>query len=309
MKRDDGGGYVAGFSSIAINVLLFVLKFWAGALSGSVAIMADAWHSLSDSLTSIAVIVGLKISSRPPDREHQYGHGRAELIASMIVGVVLLVVAFNFILEGAGRLLRYESATYGTIALVAIVVSVIVKEVQAQYCFRVGKRMNLESVTADAWHHRTDALSSVVVLVGIFVSGYFWWIDGVLAIVIALLIIYATYGIFRRSTSSLLGRRIDPGLKRRIMEVASGAYPKKLHAHHFHIHDYGRHRELSFHIRLPRDMELAECHRVANSIERRVKDRLGIDTTVRVDPGQRTSLRKRGSRNRKGAAGNDKSRG
>ena len=112
--------YRAGWISILVNVLLFALKYWAGIVSGSVAIMADAWHTLSDSITSVIVIIGVWFSGRPPDKEHPFGHGRAELLAAIIIGVVLAVIAFEFGLESIRRITDREPAEYGTLAIIAI---------------------------------------------------------------------------------------------------------------------------------------------------------------------------------------------
>ena len=109
-----------GWVSIVGNILLFILKFWAGIVSGSIAIIADAWHTLSDSLTSVVVLVGVKLSLRPADREHPFGHGRAELIAALVIGVLLSVVAFNFVVEGVQRLRERQEVNYGTFAIIAL---------------------------------------------------------------------------------------------------------------------------------------------------------------------------------------------
>lgn len=284
MKRDFKQGYIAGWSSIVVNIFLFGLKFWAGVATGSIAIVADAWHSLSDSLTSVIVIIGLRVSSKPADREHQYGHGRAELIASLIIGTLLAVIAFNFVVEGISRLVNLESVTYGAIAIAATLISILVKESQAQYSFWVGRKLDSKSIIADGWHHRTDAISSIVIMAGIFVSPYIWWIDSALAMMVAILIFYVAYSILKGSASSLLGERIEPALARRIKRISSEVYPKELQMHHLHIHDYGDHAELSLHIRLPHEMELQECHKIAKSIEKAIKDKLDIEVTIHVDP-------------------------
>ena len=159
------------------------VKYWAGVVTGSVAIVADAWHSLSDALTSVVVILGVKVSLLPADEEHPFGHGRAEQIGSAIIGTLLAVVAFNFILEATGRLRVREEVVYGSLAIVVTASSILVKEALAQFAFWTGKKLDSKSLLADGWHHRSDALSSIIVLAGIFLGRQLWWMDGALGII------------------------------------------------------------------------------------------------------------------------------
>jgi cation diffusion facilitator family transporter len=170
---------------------LFGFKYWAGISSGSVAIIADAWHTLSDSITSIIVVISVWIASRPADEEHPFGHGRAEILATTIIGVILAVIAVEFFIESVQRLVRREAANYGTLAIVITAISVLAKEGLARYSIIVGKKTGSRSLKADAWHHRSDAISSVVILVGIFLNKYIWWIDGAMGILVTLLILHA----------------------------------------------------------------------------------------------------------------------
>jgi len=276
--------YLEGWVSIILNLLLFALKYWAGIVSGSVAIIADAWHTLSDSISSIIVILGARTSKIPPDKEHPFGHGRAELIASLMIGVFLSVIAFNFLIESIGRLKNHESATFGTMAIVAIVASIVLKEFLAQFAFWTGRISNNKSLKADGWHHRSDAISSVVVLVGIFVSDYFWWIDGTLGIAVAGLLFYASYEIFRDSYSPLLGETPDNELIDKLKEVGKQEAEMEIHMHHFHLHNYGEHNELTFHIRLPDSMTIKEAHSISCRLEKRIKDEFDMNSTIHFDP-------------------------
>ncbi|MBN2078632.1 MAG: cation transporter, partial [Spirochaetes bacterium] len=213
-------GYIEGWLSIILNTLLFALKYWAGLASGSVAIIADAWHTLSDSLTSIVVLVGIRISADPADDRHPYGHGRAELIGSIIIGVLLAVVAFNFVADSVEKLIDRESARYGTLAIAATAASVVLKEILAQVALRMGKKTNAQSLIADGWHHRSDAISSLVILAGIFAGRYLWWIDAAMGIAVSLVILYAAWGILKRAASSLIGEEADPDLAGTINAIA-----------------------------------------------------------------------------------------
>ena len=142
-------GYLEGFISTILNILLFGLKYWVGIQTFSVAIVADAWHTLSDSLTSVIVIIGFKVSSKPADKEHPFGHGRAELISSVIIGTLLIIVGFNFLVESIHRFINYQSANYQNLAVIMFIISTIIKEGLAQFSIRAGKKINSYSLIAD----------------------------------------------------------------------------------------------------------------------------------------------------------------
>lgn len=277
-------GNIEGWLSILANVILFVLKYWAGIVTGSVAVIADAWHTLSDSLSSVIVLVGLKASRKPVDREHPFGHGRAELIASLFIGVMLAVIAFNFVLESIEWLRIRESAEYGTIGLVVMLVSIAIKEGLAQYAFWAGRKTESNSLKADGWHHRTDALSSALILVGIFLSGLFWWIDGVLGILVALMIAWAAYGIIRDAVKPLLGEEPDQKLINSLQHLTTTTLGFDAELHHVHIHRYGEHVELTFHIALRGDLSLRQAHDDIEMLEQAIESELEMTATIHADP-------------------------
>lgn len=274
----------AGWVSIAVNAALFALKYWAGIVTGSIALIADAWHTLSDSLSSIVLLLGLKVAKKPADKDHPFGHGRAELIAALIIGGILAVIGINFLIESIRRLQDHTLVQYGLIAKVVTIVSILAKEALAQYAFRLGRRTNTKSLIADGWHHRSDALSSVIILTGIFLGGDWWWIDGVLGIIVSLLIFYATYEIFSGSVHKLLGEKPDEKTFRKIKEITYRVSKRELFLHHMHIHTYGDHKEVTFHIRLPKEMTLEEAHDIATKIEHTVREELAIQATIHMEP-------------------------
>lgn len=276
--------FIEGWLSIAVNVLLFALKYWAGVVTGSVAIVADAWHTLSDSLSSIFVLVGAKVSNRPPDQKHPFGHGRAELIASILIAALLGFVSYEFISESIAKLINREEVVFGTIAIVVTIVSVVFKELLAQYAFWAARKTGSNSLRADGLHHRTDALSSVLILVGIFLGRFFWWVDGVLGIVVALMILYAAYDILKDSISRILGEAPDPGLKDKLIKISEKITSLNLNIHHIHLHTYGEHKELTFHIKLPSEMSVEEAHELSDKVEKQVEKDLGMVATIHMEP-------------------------
>ena len=276
--------YIEGWGSILLNILLFAYKFWAGTVTGSIAIIADAWHTLSDSFTSVVVLVSARASSIPPDREHPFGHGRAELLGSIVIGLLLAVVAFNFIVDSAHRLKGGEGVTFGLIAIAATTVSIITKEGMAQFAFWAAKKTGSVTLKADAWHHRSDAISSLVLLGGIFLGRYFWWIDGVMGIILGLLIMYAAYEILKDSMDSFIGEAPDSGFKDSVIRIAAESSGRELDIHHMHIHKYGDHTELTFHIRLEGDLSLEKAHHVASNIESAIKREMNVESTIHMEP-------------------------
>jgi len=277
-------GYLEGWLSMGVNIILFGLKYWAGLVSGSVALIADAWHTLSDSLSSVVVLVGMKISKKPADKEHPFGHGRAELIASIIIAVFLVIIAFNFVTESIDKLQSHKTANYGKIALIVTIISILMKEGIAQFAFWAGKKVNAPSLKADGWHHRTDAISSIIILIGIFLGKYFWWIDGALGIIVALMILYAAYEILKESAHSLLGEKPSRELIDKLHRITREIVGYDAQVHHVHLHRYGEHKELTFHIALPEDIRLKEAHLIIEQVEKSVYTEMDMVATIHPDP-------------------------
>ncbi len=274
----------AGWISIAGNTLLAIAKFVIGLQSGSVAIMADAWHTASDSISSIIMLFGIKTISKPADQDHPFGHGRAQLIASLIIGTLLGMVAIEFLIQAVQHLYHHQATHYSTAATVVIVISIIAKEAMAQYAFAVARHSHIEAVKADAWHHRSDALSSGVILIGIFINPYFWWTDSVLGLLIAGIVFYAAIEIIKQSADPLLGQNVDNELVQHINTICRQVIDDDIETHHLHIHRYGAHTELTFHIRLNGEMSLDAAHRYTQLLEQAIRDELGIHATIHTEP-------------------------
>jgi len=277
-------GYVEGAVSIIINFLLFILKMWASIVSGSIALAADAWHTLSDSLSSIAVVIAAKLASKKADKEHPFGHGRWEQIASFFIAAILAVIAYGFLENSIRHFWEKERVEYGKIAIIVTAVSIVVKELLAQYAFYMGRKADNSSVKADGWHHRSDALSSVVVLAGILFAKRFWWIDSVLGIIIALMLFYAAFEILKESINKILGEEPGQELINKLTTEIKNIYYDDLKIHHLHIHNYTSHKELTFHIRLNKDLTIEKGHKIASDIEELVLDKFGMSATIHVEP-------------------------
>ena len=277
-------GYLEGTISIILNTFLFGLKYWVGIKTFSIAIIADAWHTLSDSLTSLVVIIGFKVSSKPADKKHPYGHGQAEIISSVIIGTLLTIVGFNFLIASIQRFINHQSASHGNLAIIVFIISVIVKEGLAQFSIREGKKKKTQSLIADGWHHRRYALVSFLVLVGIFMGSYFWWVDSIMGMIVSLVIFYTTFIILKESISTLIGEEPSEDLEAEIRKIVTNSVSHDVKLHHLHSHKYGDNRELTFHIRLPADTRLEEVHGISEELEKKIKEEMNIETTIHVEP-------------------------
>lgn len=273
-----------GWLSIIGNTLLFGLKLWVGLITGSVALTADAWHTLTDSVSSVIVVFSVWMGKKPADDQHPFGHGRLDLISSVVIGVLLLAIGVEFVGKSIEQLRVGQGVEYGIFAITVTVLSVVVKESMAQYAFWAARRTGNPLLRADGWHHRTDSLSSLVVLAGILLSSYFWWVDGVLGILVALMIAYASYQILRDATTRLIGespdRQMLANLAVVIAELQFDVVP-----HHFHLHRYGDHAELTFHLTMNDDLTLRQAHDLAHIIEQALRDRFDIEATIHMEPG------------------------
>jgi len=273
-----------GWISIVANIILFGLKYWAGIVSGSIALIADAWHTLTDSFSSIIVLISSKISRKPADDEHPFGHGRAEHIAAIIIGVLLAIVAFDFIVNSVKKFNTHATTNFGTIAWVATIISVVSKELMAQYALWGYRKTNSPVLKADGWHHRTDALSSIVVLVGIALGKYLWFTDALLGFMVAILIGWTSYQILSKETKALLGKRPSDELLKKIKKTIQKHFNLPLYIHHIHLHDYGQHTEMVCHIKLPGQMQLEEVHEICTQIEKIVQKEFEYTTTIHPEP-------------------------
>jgi cation diffusion facilitator family transporter len=230
------------------------------------------------------VLIGIWYSQKPADREHPFGHGRAEILAAVIIGVLLAVIGFEFLLESIQRLRDKEAAEYGTLAIVVTAASVIFKEALARYTWIAGKRADSKALRADSWHHRSDAISSIVILAGIFLNSVAWWIDGVLGIMVSVLIFHAAFDILKDTFNTLLGEKPDKDTIREVMEICRQELDPDVYPHHIHIHRYGSHTEMTLHIKLHKDLSLGEAHDIASHLEDSIRDKLNIETTIHMEP-------------------------
>lgn len=277
-------GYLEGAISVIVNVVLFVAKYIYGVLFNSIALIADSIHTLSDSLTSVVVILGFWIAYKPVDKEHPFGHGRAEYIATIVIGSMLVMVGIDFIQRSYAKLISREPLVFSWALVAVLGASAIVKEALALWAFRLGKKYRASSITADAWHHRSDAIASVLLAIAIAFGGNLWWVDSVLGFIVSALIIYTGIEIIYAKTFELLGRAPTLEEIEKIKKIAYSVSPLVQDLHHVHIHEYGEHTEVTLHIRLPPETPVSTAHKIASDIEKKIKDDLKCEATVHIEP-------------------------
>ena len=274
---------IEGIVSVAVNILLFAFKYAVGIFSGSLSIIADAWHSLSDSISSIIVIIGGIFSKKPADKEHPFGHGRIELITSFIVGIMLIFIGYTFFAEAIKNLLSKRTANFNKAAIIAMIVSIIIKEILAQYSFWAYRKSGAKSLYADAWHHRSDSITSIIILIGILIGKNFWQSDAILSVLVSIVIFIAALDVIKSSVQPLIGEYPSKEIINKIKNIADELKLNCESLHHFHIHIYGSHTEITFHIRFPKDMTVFEAHNMATVFENAIREKLSIEATIHIE--------------------------
>ncbi len=277
----------------AANVLLTVFKFVAGIVGHSAAMTADAVHSFSDLLTDAVVLFFVRISSKPEDKDHDYGHGKYETLATTIIGIALAAVAVGIGWKAVESLLFWYSGgtlpAPGMLALWAAVVSIVLKELVYRYTVHRGKTLNSPAVQANAWHHRSDALSSLGTLVGIggaILLGDRWTVlDPLAGLVVSLFILRVAWKLLKGSFNELLEASLPDEIEREILEVVN-SFPDVSDPHHLRTRRIGSRYAIELHIRMDGSMPLAESHARTCEIERALKARFGERThiTLHVEP-------------------------
>ena len=272
-----------------VNFLLMAFKFVAGILGHSSALVADAVHSLSDFATDIVVIVFVKISGKPEDDDHRYGHGKYETLATAIIGLALFAVGIGLLVGGATKVANVINGMIlpepSMIALVAAAVSILSKEVLYRYTVRVGKKLNSQVVVANAWHHRSDAFSSIGTLIGvggaIFLGEKWRILDPLAAIVVSAFIIKVAIDLIKPCIDELLERSLPAETEKQILNIIS-TFPELSSPHHLRTRRIGNHIAIEVHIRMDGQTSLEDAHTVATNVEKRLKEEFGPDTHVGI---------------------------
>ena len=276
-----------------VNLLLMALKFVAGIAGRSAAMVADAVHSLSDFITNIVVLVFVGISARPQDASHDYGHGKFETIATFFIGLALAGAAIGIVVSGATKLAAWlqgeDIPVPGTLALWAALISIVVKEILFQYTARKGKKLESQALVANAWHHRSDALSSIAAALGIggaIIFGNRWTVlDPLASIVVGAMLVKVAWDLLGPAIGELTDKSLPEDVENEILGIIEEA-PGVSEPHNLRTRRIGNRVAVEVHIRLDGNLTLAEAHERTSQIEKRLKERFGADShiTIHMEP-------------------------
>lgn len=273
----------------AVNVILLAFKFVAGILGHSAAMIADAVHSLSDFITDLIVLIFVHISGRPQDKSHDYGHGKYETLALTIIGIALLIVAIGIFHNGALRIAAWwrgdELEAPGMLALWAALVSIILKELTYRYTIRNARKLDSPALEANAWHHRSDAFSSIGTAVGIggaVLLGKRWAVlDPIASVVVGAFIVKVAVELIVQGMRDLLEHSLPDEIEDEIMQIAQ-AEPDVIQPHDLRTRRIGNRYAIELHILMSGSITLSQAHDHADAIENQLKKRFGNDTHVAI---------------------------
>lgn len=272
------------------NVTLLIFKFVAGIISNSAAMIADAVHSLSDFITDVVVIVFVKISSKPQDKSHDYGHGKFETLATLIIGIALLFIGLMILYNGASATYRCiwlgeELHRPGMIAFWAAIFSIILKEAVYQYTVYKGRNLNSQAVIANAWHHRSDAFSSIGTAVGIggaiFLGDKWVVLDPIAAIVVSVFIINVSLKIIIKSINELLEKSLPDEIENEIIKVAE-SFDMVKDVHDLRTRRIGNNIAIEMHLLMDGNLSLQCTHNTTELIESELRKKYGEHTHIAI---------------------------
>lgn len=281
--------YRVTFLGSIVNFLLLIFKFAAGIIGHSAAMIADAVHSLSDFITDIIVVVFVHLSSKPQDKEHDYGHGKYETMATVIVGAVLFIVGLGIMKNGASSIWSFIHGETlpepGMLALIAAIISIVLKELLYRYTAAKGKELNSEAVTANAWHHRSDALSSIGTAVGIggaILLGDNWRVlDPIAAVIVSVFIMRVAIKLIAPGLGELMEKSLPEKDEKEIEEILL-SFPEVSDPHHLRTRRIGNYCAVDVHVRMDKDMTLEKVHSITVSMESRLRQKLGDHTIINI---------------------------
>lgn len=275
------------------NVVLMAFKFIAGLLGHSSAMIADAVHSLSDFVTDLVVLVFVGISAKPRDQSHEYGHGKFETFATFLIGLALVAAAIGIIVSGGTKLLAWwegeQLEAPGWIALWAALLSIVIKELLFQYTVRKGRQLDSQAMIANAWHHRSDALSSIGAAIGIggaILLGRRWTVlDPLASIVVGLMLIHVAWELLKTSVGELTECSLPAETEQEIERIIC-SFPDVQQPHNLRTRRIGNSIAIEAHVRMDGSLPLLMVHERATAIEHRLKERFGEKThvTIHMEP-------------------------
>lgn len=272
------------------NLILTTFKLMAGIIGNSAAMIADAIHSLSDFATDIVVLISFRIVRKPPDKNHNYGHGKFETFATTIIGVALFFVGIGILYSGGkniylSTILKRNLESPGIIALIAALVSILSKELLYRFTVIIGKQIQSQAVIANAWHHRSDAFSSIGTFLGIggaILLGNNWSVlDPIAAIIVSIFILKAAYDISIGSIKELLEESLDKNTNKNILEIIENVNEVKS-THELKTRRVGNKIIINIHVKVKNTLNIVDAHNINDEIERKLKEKYGDNTIINI---------------------------
>ena len=278
-------GTLCGAVGIGLNVLLFIGKFFAGQLSGSIAVTADAFNNLSDAGSSAVTLLGFRLAGKKPDPDHPFGHGRIEYISGLIVAGLILLMGVELAKSSFDKILHPEEVTFSTLALVILAVSVAVKLYMWHYNRRIGGKIRSAAMEATASDSLSDAAATSAVLLAMLIGRWTGLaVDGYVGMVVALFILFSAYKAAKETLSPLLGQAPDPELVQHIRDIVE-EHDTVVGIHDLVVHDYGPGRQMvSLHAEVPASGDILQLHDVIDNIERELHEKLHVQAGIHMDP-------------------------
>lgn len=283
--RRKAYGTLCGGVGIALNFLLFIGKYFVGTISGSIAIVADAFNNLSDAGSSFITMVGFMLAGREPDLKHPFGHGRFEYVSGFIVSILILLMGFELMKSSLLKIVNPKPVDTSYLAMSILLISILVKVYMAVYNYQIGKKINSEAMRATALDSLSDTISTAVIMVAMVIMRYAKVnIDGICGLAVAGLILWAGYNAAKDTISPLLGKAPAPEFVKQIEEIVMKNDDVK-GIHDLIVHDYGPGRCLiSLHAEVPGDGDIYEIHDMIDCIERELNQELSCEAVIHMDP-------------------------
>lgn len=278
-------GTLCGAVGIGLNVLLFIGKFFAGQLSGSIAVTADAFNNLSDAGSSAVTLLGFRLAGKKPDPDHPFGHGRIEYISGLIVAGLILLMGVELAKSSFDKILHPEEVTFSALAVVILAVSVAVKLYMWHYNRRIGGKIRSAAMEATASDSLSDAAATSAVLLAMLIGRWTGLaVDGYVGMVVALFILFSAYKAAKETLSPLLGQAPDPELVQHIRDIVE-EHDTVVGIHDLVVHDYGPGRQMvSLHAEVPASGDILQLHDVIDNIERELHEKLHVQAVIHMDP-------------------------
>ena len=278
-------GTLCGAVGIGLNILLFMGKFFAGQLSGSIAVTADAFNNLSDAGSSAVTLLGFRLAGKKPDTDHPFGHGRIEYISGLIVAGLILLMGVELAKSSFDKILHPEEVTFSALAVVILAVSVAVKLYMWFYNRRIGGKLRSAAMEATAMDSLSDAAATFAVLLATLIGKWTGLaVDGYVGLLVALFILFSAYKAAKETLSPLLGQAPDPELVQRIRDIVA-EHDTVVGIHDLVVHDYGPGRQMvSLHAEVPASGDILALHDVIDNIERELHEKLHVQAVIHMDP-------------------------